>query len=405
MKARLFFLLLYFVIGTSTHAASRLGSVSSWAYQLQDINIDVIAQNPTFELIVIDYSTDGSDEQAFSRNDIEKIQNSGKKAIAYLSIGEAEIYRFYWQNEWDSNNNGRPDTDAPSWLGNENPDWEGNYKVRFWDSEWQAIILSYLDKIIDQGFDGIYMDIVDAYYYWAEENGEQPDADALMIDFVLKLRQHVQNRGLMDFILIPQNGEYIIVEPHVTESLEQAYLDAIDAIGVEDVFFYGNKDNNNAYNPDDERLDILNLYQDSEKPVFSIEYLTDTNKIEQYHTLCQQHQFIPYTTTRELDHLFDGVYTTVADLNLIPVRWSLEPCFPNPFNSSTLLTYRSDRKQNISLFLFNERGQLLDVLLNGEIKAGTHQVPIILDVQSSGLYLISGHIGKNRISEKIMLIK
>ena len=405
MKARLFFLFLYFTMLTCIHAESGLSDISSWAYQLQNIDIDAIAQNSTFELIVIDYSADGSDEQAFSRIDIQKIQNSGKKVIAYLSIGEAETYRFYWQNEWDSNNNGRPDAGAPSWLGNENPEWEGNYKVRFWDSEWQTIIMSYLDKIIDQGFDGIYMDIIDAYYYWAEENGEQPNADALMIDFVLNLRHHVEANGLKDFIFVPQNGEYIIVEPHVTEFLKEAYWEAIDAIGVEDVFFYGDKDNNNTYNPDEERLDILNQYRDAGKPVFSIEYLTDTNKIEQYHTLCQQHQFIPYTTARELDHLFDGVYTTVDDVNLIPVRWNLEPCFPNPFNAATLLTYRSDRKQNISLFLFNEKGQLLDVLLNGAIKAGTHQVPIILDAQSSGLYLISGYIGEKRISKKIMLIK
>lgn len=84
--------------------------------------------------------------------------------IAYMSIGEAEDYRFYWQDSWDN--------DPPSWLDEENPDWEGNYKVKYWKSDWQEIIYgkssSYLDKIIAAGFDGVYLDIIDAYEYFED---------------------------------------------------------------------------------------------------------------------------------------------------------------------------------------------------------------------------------------------
>ncbi len=31
-----------------------------------------------------------------------------------MSIGEAENYRWYWQNEWDADNDGQPDSGAPS---------------------------------------------------------------------------------------------------------------------------------------------------------------------------------------------------------------------------------------------------------------------------------------------------
>jgi len=90
-------------------------------------------------------------------------QNGGKRmVIAYMSIGEAEDYRYYWQPEWDSN--------PPSWLKGENPHWEGNYKVEYWDPLWQQIIFgtdsSYLDKILDAGFDGVYLDIIDAFEYF-----------------------------------------------------------------------------------------------------------------------------------------------------------------------------------------------------------------------------------------------
>jgi len=90
-------------------------------------------------------------------------QNGGQRlVISYMSIGEAEDYRFYWNDSWRVGD--------PSFIENENPDWEGNYKVTYWDPEWQAVIYgnndSYLKKILDAGFDGVYLDIIDAFEYF-----------------------------------------------------------------------------------------------------------------------------------------------------------------------------------------------------------------------------------------------
>ena len=58
----------------------------------------------------------------------------------------------------------------PGWLSEENGDWHGNYKVHYWDPEWQEIIFgnagSYLKKILDAGFDGVYLDIIDAFEFF-----------------------------------------------------------------------------------------------------------------------------------------------------------------------------------------------------------------------------------------------
>jgi len=277
-----------------------MGSVSAWAYQLQQIDPEQIIANQTFDLIVIDYSSDGTEGGEWSPEQIQAIRESGKTAVAYLSIGEAEDYRFYWDPQWEE--------DPPPWLGPENPDWPGNYKVRFWYPEWRAIIESYMDRIAAQGFDGIYMDIIDAYYYWSEEVGEEPAADSLMVEFVLELRRHAEeDLGLAGFIMIPQNGEYIIVEDDVSASLAQAYLQAIDAIGIEDLFFRGDQDENNPYDPDWERIDILGTYQEEGKTVLSVEYLTLPELIQQYIETAIPLGYYPYATVRALDVLFDGI--------------------------------------------------------------------------------------------------
>lgn len=136
---------------------------TNWAMQLQNIEINQLIEAP-HEIVVIDYSKDGSDETAFSKVEIARLKASGKRVYAYLSIGEAEDYRFYWKEPWQNN--------PPRWLASENGNWEGNYLVKYWEEGWREIIFegenNYLDKIQDAGFDGVYLDKVDSYESWED---------------------------------------------------------------------------------------------------------------------------------------------------------------------------------------------------------------------------------------------
>ena len=106
------------------------------------------------------------DESAFTASEIAQLRikaNGGRRlVIAYMSIGEAENYRYYWKSSWN--------LIKPQWLDAENPDWKGNYKVKYWDKEWQSLIFgtpdSYLQKIVTADFDGVYLDIIDAFEYY-----------------------------------------------------------------------------------------------------------------------------------------------------------------------------------------------------------------------------------------------
>ncbi len=114
-----------------------------------------------YDLLIIDaFFKDGS---MLSKEDVDSLKrkaNGGKRlVVSYMSIGEAEDYRDYWKSEWLQ--------DPPSWLEDENPEWKGNYKVRYWEEEWKKIIFgqsdSYLDRIQSAGFDGVYLDIIEAF--------------------------------------------------------------------------------------------------------------------------------------------------------------------------------------------------------------------------------------------------
>ena len=117
-----------------------------------------------YDLVVLDLYFRNSLEFTISEiNQIRNKSNGGKRLVfSYVSIGEAEDYRYYWQLNWNIT--------PPSWLDAENPNWPGNYKVRYWEPEWQQIIYgnetSYMKKIINAGFDGVYLDLVDSFWFY-----------------------------------------------------------------------------------------------------------------------------------------------------------------------------------------------------------------------------------------------
>jgi len=462
VRRNLFILPLFKFIGfpmmlffTGNVQPQTISQAESWAYQLQNISIDEIVDNSTFDLIVMDYSNDGTDGNKFTDAEISRINNSGKLAISYISIGEAENYRTYWNNNWDADNDGIPDSGAPDWLGSENPNWKGNYKVKYWNNEWKQIIFSYIDTILSQGFEGIYCDIIDAYYYWAEEVGANPNAAKDMITFVSEIREHV-NQFNPNFLILPQNGEYIIWENSVSDSSKELYFQSIDAIGIEDVFFDGESDENNSFNPDTLRMEVLNEYQSKGKKVFSVEYLTNSDLIDIYISEAAAHNYIPYRTVRALDQLYDGIVTS-ADLfeNSVVNEFKLYANYPNPFggaihsdNPTTVIKYsipnnagsdlarsqtsksgrsnppnfnsdkqissvaprpRNDGTVNVKLTVYDILGRKVATLVNEKLPPGNYSVIFnagsFSGGLSSGVYFYRLTAGSKVKSKKMILLR
>lgn len=120
-----------------------------------------------YDVVLIDLFMDTNNP--FTAAEIDRLKtkaNGGKRlVICYMSIGEAEDYRYYWQQGWGVGN--------PPFIAAEDPDWGGNYFVAYWDAGWQGLIYgnstSYLQKILDSHFDGAYLDIIDAFEYFENQ--------------------------------------------------------------------------------------------------------------------------------------------------------------------------------------------------------------------------------------------
>lgn len=116
-----------------------------------------------YDVVIMDLFLNKEQFTASEINQLKDKANGGKRmVICYMSIGESENYRYYWQSSWNMT--------KPDWIATENPDWPGNFKVKYWNEDWQKIIYknddSYLNKILGANFDGVYLDIIDGFEYF-----------------------------------------------------------------------------------------------------------------------------------------------------------------------------------------------------------------------------------------------
>lgn len=147
---------------------SRLSEAESFLFLIQPEKFNAkseylatLAQS-TYDLLLIDLFFENQ-QQPLSAEDLQllKIKPDGTQRllIAYMNIGEAQSNRYYWHEDWH--------TAQPYWMETENSNVEGNFSIRYWERDWKDILIgnkdSYLKKIVDAGFDGVYLDAVDAH--------------------------------------------------------------------------------------------------------------------------------------------------------------------------------------------------------------------------------------------------
>jgi cysteinyl-tRNA synthetase len=315
------FLLGFLHIGVSFGLDPRFENVNDWLYVLQhpeDAMPEDLASTD-FDLVVMDYSAEGTVDTEFSKSQIEAIQATGKVVLCYFSIGEAESQRFYWDDAWTNGTILTPQ--APNWLGPSNPNYPNNFKVRYWDPAWQAILFgtpdgpskSYLDRILDQGFDGIYLDIIDAFEFWSDEIPERSREQARqdMVALVNSLAEYARGtRGATDFLVFPQNGPALIVnDDEELDLLGTQFLAIVDGIGAEDTFY-------DEINPQpSEEVDYVTSLLDqfrsganNTRLVLAVDYVWDTNNpssqsnIQRYNDFvqkCLARSYTPYAAIRD----------------------------------------------------------------------------------------------------------
>jgi len=311
-----------------------LDEIAFWAYQIQSVSasgmVNALA-NSHYDMLVLeptrtDWSSDDRDFDTKAMTDRLKATAASdgehrKLLIAYIDIGEAEDWRWYWtwSTKWRV---GQPrPADWPDYILTHDPDgWGGNYPVAYWDARWKDLMIygqnqtsaphgdytSAVDEAIRDGFDGVYLDWVEGYEDAAvvaagRRAGVDPAEE--MITFIGEIRAYARQRK-PGFLIIQQNAA-ALMDGH------PELLDVIDAIAQEEVWFAGDATDDwsdpdgydwaNDQTLTDYYIDYLDRYLDAGVPVFNCEYALE--KASRAYSRSAARGYVAYCTRRSLGRL------------------------------------------------------------------------------------------------------
>jgi cysteinyl-tRNA synthetase, unknown class len=144
-----------------SQAQNYLYLISSDNFPTKEDMINAIKAT-NFDVIITDLFYNETELTASEINQLKTKLNGGKRlVISYINVGAAEKFRYYWKKGWGAHH--------PLWLKKRYEGYRDEFWVKFWKDDWKNIIYgndnSYMKKILNAGFDGAYLDNVEAYYF------------------------------------------------------------------------------------------------------------------------------------------------------------------------------------------------------------------------------------------------
>ncbi|MDD4734741.1 MAG: endo alpha-1,4 polygalactosaminidase [Kiritimatiellae bacterium] len=161
---------------------------------------DVLTANPLIELLVLDADELGP---------LTKEEKNKRLCLAYLSVGEAEDFRMYWQGIRNK-----------SWVLGSNPDWAGDHLVDVRSKEWRRLVTDEVaPRLMAAGYDGFMLDTLDTAETLLQSDPVSfAGVKEAMAELVLTLRNRwpdaviLVNRGFDILPLITPQIDGVLVE-------------------------------------------------------------------------------------------------------------------------------------------------------------------------------------------------
>ena len=88
-----------------------------------------------------------------------------------------------------------------------------------------------------------------------------------------------------------------------------------------------------------------------------------------------------------------------------PYRINLLHTYPNPFNPSVNIEYSNDTVENISIKVYNLKGEHIETLVDSHVLVGQHQVSWNGTKHPTGIYFVRLSSGNKITTQKIILLK
>ena len=232
-----------------------------------------------------EYSLIVLESQSYSR--LRPLTDLGKPLLGYLSLGEVEAYRPYFE-----------EVKAEKILLQENANWKGSYFVDLRDPRWtRRVVEQLIPGILRRGFDGLFLDTLDNAAYLERENPTRyRGMTAAAARLVRTIRLHYPT------IKIMMNRAYEIL-PEVERQIDMELGESVLAD-------YDAKTKTYRRVPEELYREQVRLLQAARKrrpelKVFTLDYWdpSDTVGIARIYREQRANGFEPYVATVELDRI------------------------------------------------------------------------------------------------------
>ena len=303
-----------FLVRPDSASAVEFKNVKSWVYQLTDYKnnkLDEIA-NAGFDLAVFDLSRDGGTDY-FAREEVEAVKKKGAVALSYFAIGSIETYRPEW-------NRVPSDMKAGKVEG-----WPNEQYVKFWDERWWPVVQGRIDQALKAGFDGAYLDLITAYdeipLKAVEGQVTREELARRMVALIVRISKYAKSKN-PNFKILPQNCPELYSWSFWNSLPNRSYIDAIDGIGLESVFYLAHdkpaKEDWCAQNRDN-AVKILK----AGKLVLGVDYAKKPETITDSYKKIRALGFVPYVSVVELNIV--AKENEAASMGLAPRKQKKNP--------------------------------------------------------------------------------
>jgi cysteinyl-tRNA synthetase, unknown class len=121
----------------------------------------------------------------YTKQEIQKAKRN-KWLLAYVDVGEAQKHEWYFDEVFRDG--------PPAWVLDRNRRHPVNYRVLLDAPEWNAIILETINRVIEQGFDGVELDVLDVYWNRAYPGGSSKENQAKGVKLACKIAKFARAR-------------------------------------------------------------------------------------------------------------------------------------------------------------------------------------------------------------------
>jgi len=101
----------------------------------------------------------------------------------------------------------------------------------------------------------------------------------------------------------------------------------------------------------------------------------------------------------------DPVSVESEPYNAHPSTFILQPAFPNPFNSTTNISFDIPHNSEVSISIYDLSGRSVATLFDNSLNTGTHNLTWDAKDYPAGVYLCRMKAGEFAMTEKLLLVK